>query len=372
MEVRRPIRESPAGADKRRSRTGTCDRLERVRGSGRHRSAGDEDASGPHRHAESQGSTAQPRYQPGDSGGGQQVPYLRMARLTSYIRQAARKGSCRIGAIMVVLLVASVLYGRSAQSAQPIGKAHLKLAVPAYVIPGQPELITLEKMNPAPAVVILNPDNGDGPFNSQWQAQADRLRARGIVVLGYVHTDGGTRPIADTEASISNYLQSSSGAPHVSGIFLDEIPSTCWPLPYYASLYAYIQQADPGAFVVANPGAPVSACYLQSRRRIAQTFVTFEHDASTYLSSFQGNVMEPNGRFSLGQQYPATEFWHMIYSASSSQMPRITALVAARHAGWAYITDANLPNPYDTLPSYIAAEARAMAATSPQVLRRTR
>lgn len=293
------------------------------------------------------------------------MPNPRMAMLTGYVRQAARKGSCRVGAIMVVILVASVLYGRSALSAQHIVPAHLKLTVPAYVIPGEPELVTLQKMNPAPAVVILNPDNGDGPFNSQWQSQADRLRARGIMVLGYVHTDGGTRPIADTEASISNYLQSSSGGkPHVSGIFLDEIPSTCWPLSYYASLYAFIQHADPGAFVVANPGAPVSACYLRSRRTIAQTFVTFEHDAVTYMSSYQGNVAEPNGRFSAGKQYPATKFWHMIYAASSSQLPHIVALVAARHAGWAYITDANLPNPYDTLPGYITAEARTMAATS--------
>ena len=46
-------------------------------------------------------------------------------------------------------------------------------------------------------------------------------------------------------------------------------------------------------------------------------------------------------------------------------MPQIIALAAVRHAGYAYVTDGTLPNPWDSVASYIAAEARLMATAPP-------
>lgn len=277
---------------------------------------------------------------------------------------APRRRFWRILALLVVILAALVAYDRAALSAQP-GGAHLSLGVPAYVYPGQPPLVTLQRMNPAPGIVILNPDNGDGPFDAAWRAQANRLTARHIKVLGYVHTDEGTRPVAAVEASISNYLGSAAGAPSVSGIFLDEMSTSCAAEPYYASLYQYIRRMDPAAFVVANPGTAVNVCFLGASGTVANTFVTFEHDAATYTSQYLGNVVQANGQFSPGTQYPATTFWHLVYGAASSQMPQIVALASARHAGYAYVTDGTLPNPWDSVASYIAAEARVAASVSP-------
>jgi hypothetical protein len=241
---------------------------------------------------------------------------------------APRRRFWRVCALMAVVLAALALYDRAAFSAQPGRPASLRLGVPAYVFPGQAPLVTLEKLNPSPGIVILNPDNGDGPFNTVWQSQADLLRARGVMVLGYVHTDEGSRPVADTEASITNYLNSSAGAPHVSGIFLDEMSTSCSAEPYYASLYQYIHHVDPAAFVVANPGTAVNACFLSPG--------------------------------SMG-----TVFWHLVSGASSAQMPQLIALAAVRHAGYAYVTDGTLPNPWDSVASYIAAEARLMATAPP-------
>lgn len=270
----------------------------------------------------------------------------------------------QFSALMVIILTAFGLYGRAALSAQSPPAAHLRLGVPAYVFPGQAPLVTLQTMSPAPSIVILNPDNGDAPFNAPWQSQADRLRARGITVLGYVHTDTGSRPIAAVEASISNYLQSSL-TPHVNGIFLDEMSASCSAEPYYASLYKYIRKIDPTAFVVANPGTAVNVCYLNPGSVVANTFVTFEHDAATYISQYAGNIVGATGQFSSGAQYPATDFWHLIYGASSAQLPQILALASARHAGYAYVTDGTLPNPWDSVASYILAEADAMAGQPP-------
>jgi hypothetical protein len=277
-------------------------------------------------------------------------------------RRWSRKRTWQLAAVVALLIAASVVYGRAAVTARA-GRFGLTMAVPAYVFPGQPALVSLQRLSPPPGMVILNPDNGDGTFGPQWQAQADRLRARGTAVLGYVHTDGATRPLAAAESSISNYFQSASGGrPHVSGIFLDEMSSGCAAEPYYAALYAYIRGIDPLAIVVANPGAPVNACFLQRRSPVANVFVTFEHDVSTYLGQYQGNVEAASGAITSGSQYPASDFCHLIYGASRAQLQQVLALAVARHAGCAYVTDAGLPNPWDTVASYLPAEARAMAA----------
>jgi Spherulation-specific family 4 len=265
-----------------------------------------------------------------------------------------------IPAFAVVILAPLALLGHAVLTARSAVLRPVELGVPAYVFPGQPPLVTLQTMNPAPGIVILNPDNGDAQFSASWQAQADQLRARGITVLGYVHTDYATRPLAQVETSISNYFQSVAGPTHVSGIFLDNMSSSCSTEAYYATLDRYIHSIDPVAFVAANPGMSVNACFMRGAS-VADTFVTFEHDAATYISGYKGNVVAQNGAVSSGAQYPAARFWHLIYGAASSQMSQLIALASARHAGYVYVTDGDLPNPWDSVASYIVAEAMAAA-----------
>lgn len=281
-------------------------------------------------------------------------------------RQAAqsRQRLWQIGFLAAAVATVVALCGWAALGAHT-DSLHLQLGVPAYVYPGQPPLVTLQTMKPAAGIVILNPGNGDAPFDASWQAQAKRLVANGVTVLGYVHTDEATRPLADTEAAIRNYLQPAVGHLAVSGIFLDEMSDSCTAESYYAELYSYIRGLDNSAFVAANPGTAVSSCFLQSEHKVADTFVTFEHDAASYSSQFRGNIISQNGKYSLGSQYSAATFWHLVYSASRSQLSHIIALARDRHAGYVYATDGSLPNPWDSIASYIRAESTAVAATSP-------
>lgn len=290
------------------------------------------------------------------------MPNHRMAMSSHIVGRLSANRPRWIAACAAIIIVSLALVGHAALDAQSeVAKLSMKLGVPAYVFPGQRALVTLETMSPAPGIVILNPDNGDAPFSAAWQAQADKLRARGITVLGYVHTDYATRPIGQVEASIGNYFQSAAGPPHVSGIFLDNMSNSCSTESYYASLYSYILQIDPAAFVAANPGAPLNICFLRPGSTVADTFVTFEHDAESYISDYQGNVIAHNGTLSSGAKYPATRFWHLIYGADRSQLTRIIALASARHVGYVYVTDGSLPNPWDSVPSYILAGAAAAA-----------
>jgi hypothetical protein len=291
---------------------------------------------------------------------------------TAKKRRHAAESRQRIwqGGFLAVAVAASLaLFGWTAFGAQSGTNApHLLLGVPAYVYPGQPALVTLQGLKPPPGIVILNPGNGDAPFGASWQAQAGRLRAQGITVLGYVHTDAATRPLADAEASIRNYLRPATGSNRVSGIFLDEMSNGCTALPYYAQLAAYIRGLAPSAFIAANPGTAVAVCFLQARPKPANTYVTFEHDATTYQTSFAGNVLNPGGTFSMGLQYPAATFWHLVYSATSAQLSSIMSLARSRNAGYVYATDGSLPNPWDSVASYLPAEARAAEATPPRHL----
>ena len=51
----------------------------------------------------------------------------------------------------------------------------------------------------------------------------------------------------------------------------------------------------------------------------------------------------------------------MIYNVSTAVMQSDVALAAARNAGYVYVTDNNLPNPYDNLPSYWDQEVSKIA-----------
>ena len=260
---------------------------------------------------------------------------------------------------LFILLVANI----SCDAATETSKPHrLDLGVPAYVYPGQKSFVTLGSMTPAPGIVILDPDNGDARFSRSWQSQAEKLRARGTTVLGYVYTNYASRPISEVENSVDNYLRSVSGHIAVSGIFFDQMSTSCAKEGYYRQLYQYVQSADPAAFVAENPGTPINICDFKPGGKVADTFVTFEDDVRTYLTRFLGNIVGPSGVYSLGAQHPPSVFWHLVYGVSAAQMPQLVALAASRHAGYIYATNENLPNPYLSLPGYIVAEAHIAAA----------
>lgn len=98
------------------------------------------------------------------------------------------------------------------------GVRGLEIGVPAYVWANDPMLTDLTTTAPAPSVVVLNPGNGDSPFDGPWRSRADALRARTTStgdktrVLGYVHTDHGNRDIAAAKASVDNYLKPPTAA----------------------------------------------------------------------------------------------------------------------------------------------------------------
>jgi len=139
--------------------------------------------------------------------------------------------------------------------------------------------------SPAVGIIVLNPSNGPGDSrNPEYASRSQQAQARGVRILGYVHTSyaNGTVKLGTAKTWIDEYYDWY----HVDGILLDEANSTCYQsaLSYYQSLYQHTK-AKPGlALVVLNPGNPTGECYAT----ISDVIVTFENDYANYESNYAG------------------------------------------------------------------------------------
>ena len=191
-----------------------------------------------------------------------------------------------------------------------------------------------------PLVAIMNPNNGPGATQSQNYATAvNNLRAAGGRVIGYVYTSYGARDTNTVKADIDRYFSFYA----IDGIFLDEMTNDgiTTHLDYYASLYRYIQQKGTNVMVVGNPGINTLEVYLT--RPTADVLVTFEADVGYPSLVVDGWT----------KNHLARQFSHLPYNtASAATMTNYVNLAASRNAGWIYVTDDALPNPWNTLPAY--------------------
>lgn len=237
-----------------------------------------------------------------------------------------------IGVFLAMILIA--LTGHAA----PLG-----IMVPAYFYPssgGYWDSLDFAASR-VPLIAIMNPGSGPGASQDNAFVQAlARLHQAGGTVIGYIHTSYGTRPLTDVEADIDLYLSFYA----VDGFFVDEMSNdeNTNHLDYYAALYQYIKAKNTNYLVAGNPGTRTQEDYLTWPT--SDSLMIFENDGT----NFPGYV--PSIWVA---QHPARQFVYLPYDVSTAAtMSNYVGLAVARNAGWIYITDDTLPNPYDTLPSY--------------------
>ncbi len=249
------------------------------------------------------------------------------------------------GAI-VKTFIASVLLMFGTQTAHA-----LELLVPAYFYPADEGTAYWQALAAAAPDVgitaILNPDNGPGAaLDGDYAAVVGALQAAGGKVIGYVHTGYGTRSASIVMADIDRFY----GLYGVDGIFLDEVSNLDGDLGYYQSLHDYIKGGHDRNFIVANPGTQTPASYLAT----ADVLVTFESPAADYTNYVADSwtSAEDAGRLA-----------HLVYDvADADAMRAVIDTALARNVGHVYVTDDRGDNPWDTLPSYWAAETAHVAA----------
>jgi len=243
--------------------------------------------------------------------------------------------------LLVGILFAAIL--TTLRQSLKAGPAPLGIMVPAYFYPTSGGYWNSLNFAAArvPLIAIMNPNNGPGMRQDiNYVRVLANLHQAGGKVTGYVHTSWGARSLKDVKADIDHYLLFYA----VDGFFIDEMSSdkNTTNLNYYATIYQYIKSRNPNYSVTGNPGAETQEAYLATPT--ADSVMIFESDGSDYRTFVPSSWVA---------RYPARDFVHLPYHvADSTTMSNFVGLAMSRNAGWIYITDATLPNPYDRLPVY--------------------
>ena len=220
------------------------------------------------------------------------------------------------------------------------------VVVPAYFYPDA-GWTRADESWPVPGIMILD-ITGIGAGTSpdrEYQAAAARAQAAGIEVMGYSATDYGRRPAAAVEADVRNYR----AWYHVTNIFLDQSSSGVGQLAYYRALSGYIHRVNPGSTVMLNPGTFPDRRYMSIGDIVMVYENTFARLAALQVPSW-------------ADDYPAAKFAFAIYATPDSGLAGAIAMSEKRHAGYVYVTDGTLPDPYGSLPGYWPSEDSIIAA----------
>jgi len=245
----------------------------------------------------------------------------------------------------------------------------LEVLVPAYFYPtpsGSPWDQLAAGVQAVPGVsvtAILNPSNGvfTAP-EAQYTRAASQFVAAGGKVIGYVHSNYGTRALAAVQADVDNYLRF-YGRNIVTGIFVDEMSSDTRQLEYYQSLYRYIKAQGSALRVVGNPGAVPDAAYAA----VADVLVTYEGQRAGLLA------YDPRTSTAASWLYarPNTSvalLGHNIPTCAAMQEALAAAATARYNAGPVFFTDGEYDpvlrtgNPWAGLPHYWTALLQSVDA----------
>jgi chitodextrinase len=254
-----------------------------------------------------------------------------------------------------------------------------QIAVPAYVNPlVDPDAWSrLAATNTAGlGFAVVNIINGpDYTPLDEWTSVFHNMSASGVQLVGYVDTGylgttgqrtrlGSTDPIdwmSQIQHDISTWYKFYGSS--LTGIFFDQTQNACGPTAesnewadLYRRLSDEVERLHPGALTVLNPGIAVPQCYENA----GDVIVTFEGSYGSYI----GDSASPNSYVPLTwTPVDPRKIWHIVYGASdAAMMSQVIKLSKTRSAGYVYVTDDVLANPYDTLPAadYWAAEQAAV------------
>jgi hypothetical protein len=106
-----------------------------------------------------------------------------------------------------------------------------------------------------------------------------------------------------------------------------------------------VHQKTAGSLTMINPGVVPDQSYINA----ADIISIFEGDYTTYeTATFPAWI----------KNYAPSHFFNVVFNVpNSASMTQVLTKAEQDNAGYVYATNDVLPNPYDTVPSYLAAEA---------------
>jgi hypothetical protein len=208
--------------------------------------------------------------------------------------------------------------------------------VPLYTDPSDAtwtQLVAAAHAHPTVAIVaVINPNSGPTPTaDAAYTAGIVSLQGAGVTVVGYVATGYGTRAQSAVDGDIDLYR---SEYPTLDGIFFDEAAIyEAGHEGFYGAIAVHARTAS-FAMLVANPGTTPLDAYAA----LFDVSLVYESDGTPT-------------RASLDAFAPTRTHCGIIPYAVAALDPAYVASIRPDVA-WIYLTDDDLPNPWDTLPSY--------------------
>ena len=209
--------------------------------------------------------------------------------------------------------------------------------VPLYTSPGDASwntVIAAKMAHPKVSVIaIVNPSNGPGgAVSSAYASGIARLTAAGIRVIGYVATGYTAVSSSTVKADIDRWKAFYPG--QITGIFFDEQSNQADDVAYYRDLSQYAK-AQGLSFTVGNPGTDTAEGFVGALDMML-IYESAGLPAADKLAGWHAS-------------HPPSNFGIIPYAASLD-----TTFVrnARKYVQYIYLQNDNLPNPWDSVPSY--------------------
>ncbi len=217
--------------------------------------------------------------------------------------------------------------------------------VPLYTNPGDSSWAAVAAAKQAhptvPVIAIVNPSNGPGSaLDPGYTSGIAKLTAAGVKVIGYVHTAYGSRPTSQLQSEMDQWH---GWYPGVSGIFFDEMANSPGYESYYSSLGSYAK-SHVGNFTVGNPGTDSAQSYVGT----LDVLLIYESGGVPSLSAVTG----------WHASFPRANFGVIPYKVGSVDSAFIAAIRS--YVGYIYLQSDDLPNPWDSVPSYLTSLVGAL------------
>jgi hypothetical protein len=220
------------------------------------------------------------------------------------------------------------------------------------------DLINAKNSYPSvPVIAIVNPDSGPGDAaDSTYTSGMKNLSSAGIIMIGYVWTDYGDRPLGSyttfnsTVQAIYNWT---SFYPNLlSGIFLDQMnyPNSTQNIggPAYYSTVTSFAHNEGLDTVVGNPGDPTNSSYVGT----VDIITPFEGSGQPSQSNTSSWTTEVGG---------ISSKWGF-FAYNVTNVPSQSYLQSLNgDIGWLYET--NYTNSYSQLPGYLSQELANLKTT---------
>ena len=218
--------------------------------------------------------------------------------------------------------------------------------IPLYSVPDASwdEVLNIKNANPDVSfLAIINPDNGPGSeYNPIYDNGIKNLQSGEILVLGYANTEYASKNILDVFSDIDSYRTWYT----LDGIFFDEMSNVSGNESYYENLDDYAKSQG-FIFTVGNPGHDTLPSYVGT----LDNLVIYENSGLPDLFSLVG----------WHDNYDKSNFSIIVHSLDTFDESFVK--YATNYVDFIYLTNDQLPNPWDILSPYFDILVSTLAST---------